>query len=352
MKQSERIFCLCTSVLLLPVTLVILAGCGTTPEDLPPAEQNKVIVQRAWDEVINRGDLEAAKELFAGDYIFHSAGGLDMQGLEAGVNKPVTMMRTAFPDLHFTVLEMIAEGDMVAHRWSGTGTQQGDYMGFSPSDKKIAMTGIVLSRIVDGKIAEDWSNGDDLGVMQQIGAIPVMERENFTWKENAERTGTPTSPQELRALFDREVRDVWGRADIDVLGEILSPGFVNHDPAYPAVVDFESFKRWVSDWIDRAPDMQLTIENTVAEGDMMAVRWSVKWTDEKGISGFLPTRKVITVTGMDILRGADGKIVERWSGKDVLGVLQQVGIVPKQWDVGEKKNPIEEMNKLVPTKGE
>jgi steroid delta-isomerase-like uncharacterized protein len=347
MGLIQRISNICIITAALPVALVPLAGCASKMKNLAPAERNKVIVLRAWDDVINRGDLEAAKELFAGNYVHHSAGSEDLQGLEAGVSTRVTMMRTAFPDLHCAVEEIIAERDMVAHRWSGTGTHEGEYMGLSPSGKKIALTGIVFSRVVDGKIVEEWSNGDDLGILQQIGVLPAMERKDYAWGDPIERTGTPVSPQELRSLLDREVKDVWGRADIEVLGEIMAPGFVNHDPASPAVVDFESFKEWANEWIDRAPDMQLSIEDTVAEGDMMAIRWSLQWTDEKGLSGFLPSRKVITITGMDMIRGSDGKIVERWSVKDLVRALKLVGIIPEQWNM-EEKNPLEEMKKFFP----
>jgi steroid delta-isomerase-like uncharacterized protein len=310
--------------------LILVAGCGM--KKLSPLEENKAIVRRAWEEVINPGDMAAAEELFAADYIYHAAAGVDLQGLEKGVNEPVTMMRNAFPDLNCTVDDMIAEGDKVAHRWSATGTHSGNYLGFEPTDSLIKMTGIVISRIVDGKIVEDWSNGDELGVIQQIGILPPMGRVVFSWGEDMKPTGTQCSPEETRALFDLEIEEVWRRGNVEALGEIIAPGFVNHDPSWPQSIDFESYKLWVSSWIDKAPDMQITIDDIVAEGDRLAVRWTFSWTDEKGIAGFPPTGSKITVTGMEILRCADGRIVEKWWGKDVLGALKQLGVVPRQWN--------------------
>lgn len=135
-------------------------------------EEMKTIVRRAWEEVINQGKLEIADEVFAANYVYHSAGNPDLHGLEEGVKKPISMQRTAFPDIHFVVEDIIAEGNMVAHRWTATGTHKGEIMGIPPTGKKVKMTGIVISRIADGKIVEDWSESDKLGMLQQLGVIP------------------------------------------------------------------------------------------------------------------------------------------------------------------------------------
>jgi predicted ester cyclase len=83
------------------------------------------------------------------------------------------MYLTAFPDLHFTIEDIIAEGDTVVVRQTARGTHQGDLMGIPPTGKQVSGTGITITRVVNGKAVEDWFNGDDLGLLQQLGVVPV-----------------------------------------------------------------------------------------------------------------------------------------------------------------------------------
>jgi steroid delta-isomerase-like uncharacterized protein len=80
----------------------------------------------------------------------------------------------AFPDTQFTIDDMVAEGDRVAMRWTAIGTHNGDLDGMAPSGKPISVSGVSIDRIVDGKIVEEWSAWDALGMMQQIGVIPAQ----------------------------------------------------------------------------------------------------------------------------------------------------------------------------------
>jgi predicted ester cyclase len=83
------------------------------------------------------------------------------------------MFRTAFPDLHGTIEDQIAEGDKVVMRMTYRGTHQGELMGIPATGKPVTMTFISINRIAEGKIAEGWVNFDALGMMQQLGVIPV-----------------------------------------------------------------------------------------------------------------------------------------------------------------------------------
>jgi predicted ester cyclase len=85
------------------------------------------------------------------------------------------MSRGAFPDARVTVEDQIAEGDKVVDRWTATGTPTGDLMGVPPTGRRIEVSGITISRFAGGKIVEDWYQGDDLGMMQQLGVIPSGE---------------------------------------------------------------------------------------------------------------------------------------------------------------------------------
>jgi steroid delta-isomerase-like uncharacterized protein len=90
-----------------------------------------------------------------------------------GYKQLVAMYRGAFPDLNITMVEMIAEGDKVVARWTAQGTNTGEMMGMPPTGKTFNATGMNMFRISGGKVAEVWTNFDDLGMMQQLGIIPT-----------------------------------------------------------------------------------------------------------------------------------------------------------------------------------
>ena len=86
------------------------------------------------------------------------------------------MFRQAFPDSYFTVEDMVAEGDKVATRKTFHGTHQGEFMGIPPTGQQVSTGLIDVVRIVDGKVVEHWSMGDNLRMMQQLGVIPTPEQ--------------------------------------------------------------------------------------------------------------------------------------------------------------------------------
>jgi len=138
------------------------------------AEENKAIVRRQEEELFTQGNLDAADEIFAPNYVGHDPSNPeDIRGLEAA-KQAASDYRKAFPDLQVIIEELIAEGDKVAARVRFRGTHQGELEGIAPTDRRVESTGIVISRIEGGKIAEDWANLDDLGLMSQLGAIPQL----------------------------------------------------------------------------------------------------------------------------------------------------------------------------------
>jgi steroid delta-isomerase-like uncharacterized protein len=96
-----------------------------------------------------------------------------MRGPE-GVRQFVTTYLTAFPDGKITIDDQLAEGDLVTSRWTGRGIHQGDLMGIPPTGKQVTVTGITISRVKDGKVVEEWTNWDTLGLLQQVGVVPEM----------------------------------------------------------------------------------------------------------------------------------------------------------------------------------
>ena len=114
-----------------------------------PIEENKAFVQRYVEEPWNQGNVAVLDELCAPNFHLEGLGGVE------AFKEAITAFRTGFPDLHFTIEEIIAEGDKVAYRWTARGTHQGEYAGIAPTGKTITATGITILRIVDGKVVED-----------------------------------------------------------------------------------------------------------------------------------------------------------------------------------------------------
>jgi predicted ester cyclase len=137
---------------------------------------NKAMVRRFFDEVFNQGKIDAADTYIAVDAVDHQAPPGQPQGL-AGFKQMVTGMRTAFPDLHVTLDDVIAEGDKVVIRSTLHGTQKGELrMGpnstLPATEKPVTITGIDIVRFQGGKMVEHWGVEDDLGMMQQLGISP------------------------------------------------------------------------------------------------------------------------------------------------------------------------------------
>jgi steroid delta-isomerase-like uncharacterized protein len=135
-------------------------------------EENKALLQRFQDEFINAHDPDAADALCSLDFAIHMGGQPPVVGL-AAFKQLAAAYFAAFPDLHETTEDVLAEGDRVARRVRWTGTHQGELMGIPPTGKQVSVSGMRLFRIADGKIAEEWGEDDMLGLMQQLGLIPA-----------------------------------------------------------------------------------------------------------------------------------------------------------------------------------
>ena len=130
-------------------------------------EQIKAIKRQEY-EAVNQKNLDALEEVVASDVISHPARPGQAPGLE-GVKQLFSSLYAAFPDFHIDVEDMIAEGDRIVARVTGSGTHQGEFMGIAPTGNRVEFSAIDIARIVEGKIVEHWSNSDQLGLIHQLG---------------------------------------------------------------------------------------------------------------------------------------------------------------------------------------
>jgi len=135
-------------------------------------ESNRLLAQRVWEEVWHQDQLSRIDDLFTTDFVRHDPGGRELQGPEQN-RQFIGSLRAAFPDVHYTVEDQIAEGDKVVVRYRFRGTHLGAFQGMPPTGKKVSYTGILIYRIGDGKIAEQWTEFDLLGLLRQLGVLPT-----------------------------------------------------------------------------------------------------------------------------------------------------------------------------------
>ena len=137
-------------------------------------EANKALVRRFYEEVWGRGNVEFAKDVFADDYVRHDLRPARAAPGAAGQALIAEQFRRAFPDLEWRVDLLLGDDDLVAARWTASGTHSGTWGDFAPTGKRATFSGVNIFRFSDdGKVVEIWNHRDDLGLKEQLGA-PVF----------------------------------------------------------------------------------------------------------------------------------------------------------------------------------
>jgi steroid delta-isomerase-like uncharacterized protein len=137
------------------------------------AADNKKIVRQLLEEPW-KGNMDVIDQFVDASFIGYDPSMPEPIRGPQGFKEFVQQYLSAFPDGRITVDEQIAEGDIVATRWTGRGTHEGDLMGIAPTRKQATVSGISFAKCKNGKLVEDWSNWDTLGMLQQLGAVPAM----------------------------------------------------------------------------------------------------------------------------------------------------------------------------------
>ena len=135
-------------------------------------EDIKTLARRIPLEAFNQGNAAVFDEVVAEDANDH----LPPPGLppgREGYKQFVTMLHAAFPDIHYTVNEEVAEGDTMMHHTTAHGTHKGEFLGIAPTGKQIAWDEMHILRFANGKAVEHWGNVDQLSILQQLGVIPA-----------------------------------------------------------------------------------------------------------------------------------------------------------------------------------
>jgi steroid delta-isomerase-like uncharacterized protein len=134
--------------------------------------------------------------------------------------------------------------------------------------------------------------------------------------------------EENKARSRRFFEEVWGQGNLAVIEELTAPSFIDHNapPSLPPGLD--GLKQFVVMYRSAFPDLRVSVEDLIAEGDKVVIRWTAHGTNTGPLFGMPATGKVATISGITIERKVDGKTVEGWNNFDQLGVLQQLGVIP------------------------
>jgi len=129
---------------------------------------SKQVVRRLYDDCLNAGRLDAVPELVSDAYV----GPRGERG-PAGFTSALAALRTGFPDIRFTIDDLLADGDRVVVRWHWQATHTGEFNGLAPTGKVLTNTGIAIYRLADHKVVQSFTETDRLGALQQLGLVPA-----------------------------------------------------------------------------------------------------------------------------------------------------------------------------------
>ena len=135
------------------------------------------------------------------------------------------------------------------------------------------------------------------------------------------------STEDNKALVRRFFEELWNQGNLVVADELMAPSHVHHFPGKD-IQGPDGVKQLVSGIRTALPDFHLSTDDVIAEADKGVMRFTIHGTHQGEGMGLPPTGKRVVYTGIDIFRIADGKIVERWGEVDMLGLLQQLGVIP------------------------
>ena len=273
------------------------------------SEANKAVVRRVFEEVWNQGKLEVVGELVAQDYVYRTAHLPELRGPE-GCKRLFAQFRAVFPDIQFSIDDMIAEGDKVAVRWRFTGKHSGAWGGATPTGKPVTVTGMSLHRLKDGQIVEGLIDQDILGMYEQIGLVT-----------------DPATLEANKALVRRFGEEVINKGNLEVVEEVLAADYAYHLPHFPEIRGHKAFRQHVIEVRSAIPDLRWTIEDMIAEGGTVMARSTIKGTHQGELMGKAPTGKNIAYSGTFSFRIMDGRLTEAWNDWDALGLFQQIGLV-------------------------
>jgi predicted ester cyclase len=303
------------------------------------SQEAKEIIRRWNEEGWSGGKYELANEIISPNMVVHGAGGQAVGMGPDGLIDLIRTWRTAFPDGRMEIDDLIVEGDLVAIRNTWYGTQEAEFYGVPPSGKQVAVTSVGIDRVQDGLVTEGWGELDMVGMMQQMGALPLVGpgavaagRGSVWGATKSGGNGAAGSPEQHKELLLRLV-DALGNADEIAARELVdADAFVDHSPGW-GTDSFASVLECYGALWSAMPDLMFEVDepNMVCEGNQVVAHSVARGTHTGApLFGVEPSGNEVVWTHTDFVRVAGGKAVERWTASDTLTLFQQMGVLPSQ----------------------
>ena len=317
------------------------------PETVGSLQRDLATLRKGFQRIWNEGDLAMMDETFAPDVMFYN-GALPkpMHGLDE-VKSMFLRLRGAFPDIEMTVEDLFGEGDWAAVRFTMRGTHLGDYFGVPPTGNSVVSTENEFFRIVDGRIRELRVELDVSNVLRQLGVFPAFDSlpppvarllARRQRRRVARATGAVSAPAPASVsgcsshpnalLMSRALTGMWNERNLGVIDELFAPNVAVHHPIDRDIRGVDGFRSLVRLLFDGLPDLRVTIERVFATDDRVATRWIIRGTHTGRFFGIPATNSTVTIPINEIGRIEDGRLAELWLELNLLGVAQQLGVVP------------------------
>jgi predicted ester cyclase len=286
-------------------------------------------------------------ELVAGNYAADVVDHMPVPGQPPGrgaLVDVVTAFRAGIADLRMDLHATLVAGDFGVDVWTLTGTHAGQLLGQPATGKPIAISGIDMVRVADGRICEMWHVEEMGPLMQQIGGEGFAFGAPLGTPDNTPPPALPDSggdghahvpgeaaftARERRnlALARRHIVALWGEGRAELAEEIYHPGVIDHNPApgqRPGIVGILDVLHWLREAV---PDLALTIEAFVVEGDLVCDRWTMTGTHTGvPLMGIEARGRRFAINGMDVVRiGDDGLITDVWHAEEFAQLRAQIG---------------------------
>jgi steroid delta-isomerase-like uncharacterized protein len=168
-----------------------------------------------------------------------------------------------------------------------------------------------------------------LAPLAGVALVAVVLGERLRWRRRRNRSEGSAMLEANKKISRRLIEEAFNDGRYDVLDELIAPTYVQHDPSSPTdLVGIDGLRGFIELYRTSFPDLKITIEEQIAEGDRVVTRWTAVGTHQADLLGIPATGKQATVTGVTIDTIADGKLTESYNNWDTLGLLQQLGVVP------------------------
>jgi steroid delta-isomerase-like uncharacterized protein len=318
--------------------LASVSGCfsqtNTTPAEPmeDKLEKNKKIMSNAYEKVFNQNNPDEVENLFSTKYVVHHPVA-PFKGLDI-LKQQVSYANNALAGYHIDVHDIFSENHKVVSRFTVRGKHVDTFFNIPATGKSLIITGMLFTHIKDNKIAEEWEFFDQIGILQQLGAlrsvpdspIPALTRttsHEFEWGQSSLTKISSSRLKTNKSLIYQMVDEVWNKRIEAAFAIYFSDKFIIHAPNLPDIKNRIDIKHYWTKIGTGTNNFNITINDMIAESNIVAIRLSNQFDN-------LATGKQIVTGGIAIFKIANSKIVECWLSADMTGLYKQLSILHSQ----------------------